>query len=286
MKKKIFSKRKILAAIVFLFGLGLCSYTLVSGIIVRQSQKGTVATYEEYVKQTDDDSLEKILEKAKEYNEVLYETEGFTVGNIDPDILSEKHYKSLLNVSGNGIMGSIEIPVIDVNLPIYHSTSEEVLSSAVGHVLNSSLPVGGESTRAILTGHRGLPSSQLFTRLDELKKGDLFFINVLNDTLAYKIYDIEIIEPDEVEKLEIVPGKDLVTLLTCTPYGINSHRLIVTGERIEYEEDVHASIEGKLPSLRELFFIAIPFIAISIVVIKVVADKKRKGGTTKDVEKN
>lgn len=282
----MFSKRKILTAIVFLFGLSLCSYSIISGIIERQYQNDTVATYEKTVRQTEDDRLQQLLMKAKRYNEVLYKTDGFTIRNEDSNILSENSYKNILNVSANGIMGSIEIPVIDVNLPIYHGTSEEVLSSAIGHVRNSSLPVGGKNTRAILTGHRGLPSSKLFTRLDELKKGDLFFINVLNETLAYKIYDIEIIEPDEVEKLEIVPGKDLVTLLTCTPYGINSHRLIVTGERIEYEEDVHASIEGKLPSPRELLFMAIPFVAIGIVMIKVVADIKKKRRKTKDVEKN
>lgn len=282
----MFSKRKVLTAIVFLFGLSLCSYSLISGIIERQYQKDTVATYEEAVKQTDDDSLKEIVKKAQKYNEVLYKTNGFTISNADSDILSEKYYKSLLNISGNGIIGSIEIPVIDVNLPIYHGTSEEVLSSAIGHVRNSSLPIGGENTRAILTGHRGLPNSKLFTRLDELEKGDLFFVNVLNETLAYEIYDIEIIEPDEVEKLEIVPGEDLVTLLTCTPYGINSHRLIITGGRVEYKENPHEAIDGKLPSTRELFFTAIPFGAIGYVVMKVIADKKRKGGKTKDVEKS
>lgn len=282
----MFSKRKVFTAIVFLFGLSLCSYSLVSGIKERQYQKDTVATYEERVKQTDEDSLEEILEMAKEYNAALYEAKGFTIGNVNSDILSEEYYNNLLNVSGNGTMGSIEIPSIDVNLPIYHGTSEEVLSSGVGHIRNSSMPVGGENTRAVLTGHRGLPSSKLFTRLDELEKGDLFFINILNDTLAYEICDIEVIEPDDVEKLEIIPGKDLVTLITCTPYGINSHRLIVTGERTTYEEAAEENIEEKLASPRELFFTSIPFIAIGFVIVSVIVGKKRKGGKTKDVEEN
>lgn len=282
----MFSKRKILTAVVFLFGLGLCSYSLISGIIEGHYQKNTVATYEEYLKQTDEDSLKEILEKAEEYNAVLYKTEGTVTGSADLDVLSEENYKSLLNVSGNGTMGSIEIPKIDVNLPICHGTSEEVLSSAVGHVMNSSLPIGGENTRAILAAHRGLPSSKLFTRLDELEKGDLFFLNVLNEKSAYEIYDIEVIEPDDVSKLEIIPGKDLVTLLTCTPYGINSHRLIITGERIEYEEAEKENIKEKLASPRELLFTSIPFMAIGSVLISVIVRKKKKGEITKDVEKN
>ncbi len=271
----MFSKRKILTAVVFLIGFSLCSYPIISGMIKRQYSKDTVATYEELVEQADEDSLQELIKKAQNYNEVLYEAKGFKGSQRDVDILSEKQYDSLLNLSGDGMIGSIEIPVIDVDLPIYHGTSEKVLSSAVGHVKNSSLPIGGKNTRAILAGHRGLPSAKLFTRLDELKKGDLFFVHIFHETLAYEIQNIEIIEPDEVEKLQIVPEEDLVTLLTCTPYGINSHRLIITGRRAVYQEDIHKTIQRKIPSSRELFFTAIPFVVIGLVIIKVTVDRKR-----------
>ena len=165
-------------------------------------------------------------------------------------------------------MGSIEIPSININLPIYHGTSDEVLSAGVGHLNESSLPVGGINTRSVLTGHRGLPNSKLFTRLDELEIGDLFFIRVLNETLAYKVSDIEVIEPEDVSGLEIEAGKDLVSLITCTPYGLNTHRLVVTGERTEYEPAIYENIESKNMSIREYVFLAIPFVFLTIVAVR------------------
>ena len=157
-------------------------------------------------------------------------------------------------------MGSIEIPKINVDIPIYHGTSEEVLASGVGLFQDSSLPVGGNNTRCILTGHRGLPNSKLFTRLDELEKEDLFFISTCGETLAYRITEIEVVEPEEAELLDILPEKDLCTLITCTPYGINTQRLVITGERVPYEKGEYDSIERKLPSFREAFFMVLPFI--------------------------
>ena len=194
------------------------------------------------------------------YNNMLFQTQGASIGDLQNGILSEENYENLLNLSGTGVMGSIEIPKINVDIPIYHGTSEDVLASGVGHFQDSSLPVGGNNTRCILTGHRGLPNSKLFTRLDELEKEDLFFISTCGETLAYRITEIEVVEPEEAELLEILPEKDLCTLITCTPYGINTQRLVITGERVPYEKAEYDSIERKLPSFREAFFMVLPFI--------------------------
>lgn len=270
-------KRKWLSRILFLIGFIICCYPLISSIIEQQYQKGAVATYEKEMQKEDDSKIKESLKKAEEYNSMLYQSDGMSVGDLGDNILSHKSYESLLDLSGTGVMGSIEIPKINVNLPIYHGTDDSVLSTAAGHVESSSLPVGGENTRTVITGHRGLPNSKLFTRLDEMKEGDLFFINVLGETLAYQVTEIEVIDPDDVKKLDIVPKKDLATLLTCTPYGLNTHRLLVTGERVTYEKEVHDSIEKETMSARELFFAVLPFIFLAIKLVPVVVSRiKRK----------
>lgn len=267
-------KNNILKKLSFVIGLILCSYPLVSGIVQQQAQKGTVATYQQMIDNSSNSSIEESLSRAKEYNEILFES--LTKLSSDKiSILSEENYNSILNV-GNGVIGSIEIPCINVNLPIYHGTSDEVLSVGVGHLNGSSLPIGGTNNKSILTAHRGLPSSKLFTRLDELVEGDLIFIRVLDQTLAYKINSIEVIEPEDVSGLEIEAGKDLVSLITCTPYGINTHRLVVTGERTEYKVDTYENIKSKNMSIRECVFLIIPFIFIGIIVGRRVIIRVRK----------
>lgn len=270
MAKKKVSKLRVLRVIAFLVGLILCSYPLVSNLIQQQYQRDAVATYRDAVSSSGEDSIEVSLEDAIEYNDALYQSNGLIVGTSRFDVLSDENYNKLLNVSNNGIMGSVEIPKINVNLPIYHGTSDEVLAVGVGHVQESSLPIGGINTRTILTGHRGLPNSKLFTRLDELEKGDLFFIKVLNETLAYEVVDIEVIKPSEINKLAIMPERDLATLLTCTPYGINSHRLIVTGERVEFVKAEYEAIESETMSLREIVFALIPVVFALFGVISVI----------------
>ncbi|CUO53246.1 class C sortase [Clostridium disporicum] len=267
-------KNNILKKLSFLLGLILCSYPLISGIVQQQAQKGTVATYQQMINNSSNSSLEEALSKAKEYNEVLFESLT-SLSSDKLSILSEENYNATLDI-GNGIMGSIEIPSINVNLPIYHGTSDEVLSAGVGHLNGSSLPIGGVNTKSILTAHRGLPSSKLFTRLDELVEGDLFFIRVLNETLAYKVNDIQVIEPEDVAGLEIEEGKDLVSLITCTPYGLNTHRLVVTGERTEYEPAIYESIESKNMSIREYVFLAIPFVFLIIIVGRRINSARKK----------
>ena len=183
-----------------------------------------------------EDSLKKEKEKAQTYNENLsgdpvHDPFVFGSGYALPE-----NYKEVLNLSEDGIMGYIQIPKILVDLPIYHGTSEEVLEKGVGHIQNTSVPIGGNSTHSVLTGHTGLPNAELFTRLDELVVGDIFYIHVLNEILTYKVYEIKVVLPDNIDELRITSGEDLVTLVTCTPYGVNSHRLLVKAERVEYED--------------------------------------------------
>lgn len=271
-------KNEILKKISFLTGLILCLYPLVSGIVEQQSQKDVVATYQQMIENSSSYSIEDTLTKADEYNRALFRSKTSVLNSEEINILSEENYNQTLNM-GNGIMGSIEIPKISVNLPIYHGTSDEILSAGVGHVNGSSLPIGGSSRKSILTGHRGLPSSKLFTRLDELELNDLFFISVLNETLAYKVVNIQVIEPEDVSSLEIEEGRDLVSLITCTPYGVNTHRLVVTGERTIYEKSVYEGINKNSMSMREVIFTIIPFGFVTIVIgMKLKERKEKKNG--------
>ena len=173
-------------------------------------------------------------------------------------------YESVLNVDRSGVMGYIKIPKIDVMLPVYHGTEENVLQSSIGHLEGSSLPVGGESTHCLLSGHRGLPSARLFTDLDQLREGDTFTITVLNDTLTYEVDHIWIVEPEDLSHLQIEEGRDLCTLITCTPYGINTHRLLVRGHRIE-NADGGAMVTADAIQIRPVFIA--PFLAIPILVL-------------------
>ena len=255
--------RKWLLRIIFLAGFLLLLYPLISNMVHQRQQSDAVASYDSAVSNRSEEEIHEILNQATEYNNMLFQSNGTIVDNMDTSILSDESYNSLLN-QANGIMGSIEIPKIDVDLPIYHGTEDDVLSVGVGHIQGTSLPVGGENTHCVLSGHRGLPGSSLFTRLDEMKEGDLFFLSVMGETLAYKVYDIQVVDPDNTEVLEITAGKDDVSLVTCTPYGLNTHRLVVTGERVPYEESEYNSIGSELPSLRELLFIAIPFVLLAV----------------------
>lgn len=255
--------RKWLLRIIFLAGFLLLLYPLISNMVHQRQQSDAVASYDSAVSNRSEEEIQEILNQATEYNNMLFQSNGAIVDNMDTSILSDESYNSLLN-QANGIMGSIEIPKINVDLPIYHGTEDDILSVGVGHIQGTSLPVGGENTHCVLSGHRGLPGSSLFTRLDEMKEGDLFFLSVMGETLAYKVYDIQVVDPDNTEVLEITAGKDDVSLVTCTPYGLNTHRLVVTGERVPYEESEYNSIGSELPSLRELLFIAIPFVLLAV----------------------
>ena len=224
----------LLLVLVFVAGLSLLLYPTVSDYWNSFHQSRVVMSYTEQVAQLDTSSYQAAREAAQAYNATLPETHNrFYM----PDE-ARAVYDSLLNVTGTGVMATLEIPDLGVNLPVYHGTSEAVLQVALGHVEGSSLPVGGAGTHCVISGHRGLPSAKLFSNLDQLAVGDVFLLRVLDETLTYQVDQILVVEPEDMEPLAIFPGEDYCTLVTCTPYGINSHRLLVRGTRIETEEAV------------------------------------------------
>ena len=246
MKKIIY---RILVAVIFLAGLSLLLYPFVANEWNTYRQEQLISSYDEVVSEKTAagaiDYEEEWL-KAQQYNEELLPSilpDSFAVAEASEE---DEEYMSALNLAGDGIMGTVEIPKIGITLPIYHTTDEEVLEKAAGHLEGSSLPVGGESTHAVISAHRGLPSASLFTDLDLLEIGDHFLIKVLDETLCYEVDQILTVEPDETEALQVGEGEDLVTLLTCTPYGVNTQRLLVRGHRVPYEETVVAEEETPL----------------------------------------
>ena len=223
----------VLLVLILLTGLSLLLYPTVSDYWNSFHQSRAIASYAESVANMDDGLYEKMLQEAKEYNQEL-------IGHSNHWFFSEEEkeeYEGILNISGTGIMGYIEIPKIKVSLPIYHGVDEGILQIAIGHIEGTSLPVGGEGTHCVVSGHRGLPSAKLFSDLDKMVEGDTFMMRVLDETLTYEVDQILIVEPEDVSALEFEKGKDLCTLVTCTPYGINSHRLLVRGHRIANLED-------------------------------------------------
>ena len=234
MKKRDFST--VILILVFLVGLSLLLYPSVSDYWNSFHQSRAIATYAEQVANIDNDIYAQLWEDARAYNQTLVGKENrFQITDEERET-----YESLLNVGGNGIIGYIEVAKIGCSLPIYHGTDEGVLQIAVGHIEGTSLPTGGESTHCVVSGHRGLPSAKLFTDLDKLIPGDTFVLRVLDETLTYEVDQILIVEPQEVSALTIREGEDLCTLVTCTPYGINTHRLLVRGHRIETQDEGEA----------------------------------------------
>ena len=221
----------------FLLALGLTLYPVISNFVNQKYASEIFTAYQEVIAQTDNSILVQEREKAIAYNQILVpgaeSDNGYTQEALQ--FASEK-YDSILNLSGDGIMAYIEIPKIDVHLPIYHGTGDSSLSKGVGHLLGSSLPVGGESTHTILSGHSGMASQTMFTDLEQLDIGDVFYLYVLDDVLAYQVTEINTVLPSDTSLLGIWEGEDCCTLVTCTPYGVNTHRLLVTGSRIPYEE--------------------------------------------------
>lgn len=253
--------------------LGFCVllYPLVSDVLARMTQSITISSYQKAVENLSKEDISKLKAEAEKYNESLS-----GVKLQDAFAATEKaDQRAVPPLSVDDVMGYIDIPKISVYIPIYQGSSEEVLQKGVGHLENTSLPIGGESTHTVLTGHRGLPSATLFTDLDQLIRGDVFYLHVLDETLAYKINQIKVVDPEVTEDLTIVKGKDYVTLVTCTPYGINTQRLLLRGERIPFIAE-----EEKFQTQRELvsevviiptallILLAVPLVLIFIRKIK------------------
>lgn len=227
------SMTTLFLVLMFFAGLSLLLYPTVSNYWNSLHQSRAIAAYVEQVAQIDNETFDQLREQARAYNRTL-------VGKAyryDMTRQEREEYLGLLNVSGNGIIGYIEIPDIHCELPIYHGTDADALQIGVGHIEGSSLPVGGESTHCAISGHRGLPSAKLFSDLDKLTVGDRFILRVLDDTLTYEVDQIHTVLPGEMGELEIVEGEDYCTLVTCTPYGVNTHRLLVRGYRVENSTD-------------------------------------------------
>lgn len=271
MKKHIST---ILLVLVLLIGLSLLLYPSFADWWNSFHQSRAVASYVEQVANMDEDQYAQIWEAARAYNQSLLD-------RPNDYLLSQaqtEEYEALLNVGGNGIMGYIEIPSINVTLPVYHGTEESVLQVAIGHLSWTSLPVGGESSHCVVSGHRGLPSARLFTDLDQLAVGDVFLFRILDEVLTYQVDQILIVEPNETDALLISQGEDLCTLVTCTPYGINSHRMLVRGHRIENIEEAKV-IRVTADAIKIDPIIVAPVVAapmLLILLIELLLPKKKR----------
>lgn len=288
MKRKILTL--VLAAILFLLSLGLTLYPVISNFVNQKYASEIHTAYQEVIEQTDNTELLKARELAVSYNKAI------TPGTNTEDAYSQEalmaaseDYNSQLNIGADGIMGYVEIPKISVNLPIYHGTGNDSLDRGVGHLLGSSLPVGGMDTHCILTGHSGLASQKMFTDLEQLKLADVFYLNVLGEILAYQVEEINTVLPHDTSLLGITSGEDYCTLVTCTPYGVNTHRLLVRGTRIPYEEAevlVEEVLQEEPPKssweqkyLQGLLIGVFTALGLAVAIVSIIKIRKKFGST-------
>ena len=264
-------KTTILTAsiLVFLTALGITLYPIISNYVNQKYASKIYTEYEEMIQNVDDTSLKDARRLAEQYNNALAPVSAY-----EQESLSEasQNYDTLLNMGGNGIMGYVEIPSIQVNPPIYHGTDSETLERGIGHLLGSSLPIGGASTHSVLSGHSGLAGQKMFTDLLQVKEGDVFYLHVLGETLAYQVVSLNTVLPYDTSLLGITPDADLCTLITCTPLAVNTHRLLVTGERIPYEsaQEIQAEMQQEtteVESAWEQEYLHGLYIALAIVLL-------------------
>lgn len=266
----------IIIILMFLIGFSVLLYPAISEYINSKHASRVIAEYNDVISNTDDEKLESLIKEADDYNKRLRETaSSFYI----PETVSG--YDDTLDITGTGVMGYIDVDKLNIELPIYHGVSKEVLQIGIGHLPGTSLPVGGKSTHAVLSGHRGLPSAKLFTDLNEMEIGDRFTITILNRIYTYEVDQIKTVLPDETGDLQIVDGKEYCTLMTCTPYGINTHRLLVRGVRVEVGEEMQkVGIIVKNEAFRIEPLIVVPVIAIPLLaaalVVMFIYDKKCK----------
>ena len=299
MKKKIST---IIFVIIFLIGLSILLYPAVSEYVNERHSSRAIASYNNSVEELPEADYSKELQDAQAYNQYLAQFGNLSAAANAEEDREDSPYEDLLNIGENGIMSVINIPGIAVELPVYHGTEEGALQVATGHYQGSSLPIGGESTHAVITGHRGLPSAKLFTDLDRLEVGDIFYLKTLGDILEYQIDQIVTVLPSEVDGLSIEEGKDYVTLVTCTPYGINSHRLLIRGTRIPYDgkyaekvplkpapavSDRPEEEQGRKLSTRQWILFAIATFGVAILLGILAPSKKgKKGKASSKAEEN
>ncbi|MBR2902591.1 MAG: class C sortase [Clostridia bacterium] len=276
MKKHIST---IVMVIIFICGLSLFLYPTFSNLYNEYLNKQLIGDYKEVFADIKPEQHQKAKADALSYSE----------NRSNPDKLEELGltYEEVLNVAGNGIMGYIEIPKISVSLVIYHSIDENVLQKGIGHVPESSLPIGGKNTHCVLAGHTGLPSAKLLTNIDHMKIGDTFYIHVLDEVLEYQIDDISVVEPDEVSRLNVISGKDCVTLVTCTPYGVNSHRLLVRGVRVDSKDNLSAdgvNVQNELLNVDPLYLLTFSLIGLFIILatVRKIIKLRKQGKTVKN----
>ena len=270
----------LLVIVIFAAGMGVMLYPTIANYVNSHSQTVAIDNYEEAIR-ANEAYYQELLAQAQAYNERLYQNGGLRLLNEE----EKAEYEAQLNLGGDGVMGYIEIPRLDLKLSIGHGTEEDVLQTMVGHLEGTSLPVGGASSHAVLSAHRGLPSAKLFSDLDLMQVGDRFTIHTLNQTLIYEVDQITIILPEEIEALAIVPGEDLVTLMTCTPYAVNTHRLLVRGRRVtEAEAEATPQPEQKQPldTLRLMQNVVLPataavlFVVMLVLLLRVLRGGRRK----------
>ena len=256
----------ILFGVVFIAGLSLLLYPTVSDYWNSFHQSRAIASYVDAVDNTDEQKLDEMRKAAQAYNEkLLSKQDRYEMSDQD-----KAEYESLLDVSGTGVMGYVEIPSIKVSLPIYHGTDNTILQIGVGHIEGSSLPVGGPSTHCAISGHRGLTSSKLFTDIDQMAEGDIFKLYILGETMTYEVDQIRIVLPDELNDLKIEEGQDYCTLITCTPYGVNSHRLLIRGHRIANDAQGLVVEDAKqIQPLHETIILGVVFLVLYIIICKI-----------------
>lgn len=264
----------ILLVCMFLLGVGIIAYPSVSDYWNSFHQSRAVASYVENVANLDTEQYEALWNAAVDYNKKLAKS-GIKWNMTDEE---KEEYSAYLNVDDSGIMAYVDIPVIDCSLPIYHGIDEAVLQVAIGHIEGSSLPVGGEGSHCVISGHRGLPSAKLFTDLDKLVEGDIFMLHTLDATLTYEVDQIRIVEPTDLSDLQIEEGKDYCTLVTCTPYGINTHRLLVRGHRIANQDamDVRVSADAtQVDPIQVAPFLGVPILIVLLIWVYVGGRRRR-----------
>lgn len=266
---------------VLLVALSVLLYPTISNYLYEKNSSRAVNNYDDTLKKMEEKERLALLEEAREYNAGLVSGGGATGDTFQTKEETTPEYDSLLSMDASGMMGYITIPKIDVELPIYHTTSEAVLQRGIGHFPSSSLPVGGESCHAVLTGHRGLPSKKLFTDLDKITEGDVFYIHILQETLAYQVDQILTVLPKETDALQIEEGKDYVTLVTCTPYAVNTHRLLIRGHGIPYteaEEIAPPEIDTgiKIPFEVQMLLIGLGILLLIIIIWTITRKGRRK----------